>query len=56
MDDKGIQVWVVPTVTVWSRSPLLELLRSSELPESPEKPLELLPLTRQIAPSFVIER
>lgn len=37
------------------RSPLLELLRASEFLENLRN-LELLPLTRQIAPLFVIER
>jgi hypothetical protein len=39
MDDKTINVWGVPEVTVWSRSPLLELLRASEFPERTEKAL-----------------
>jgi hypothetical protein len=55
MDDKAIKVGEVPTVPLGYRSPPLELLRASEFLEN-LKNLELLPLTRQIAPLFVTER
>jgi hypothetical protein len=40
---------------VWSRSPLLEVLRGSRFPEEHKKTSELLPLTRQIALWLVVE-
>jgi hypothetical protein len=51
MDDKAINM----RVTAWSRSPLLEVLRSSRFPKEPEKTSELLPPTRQIAPWLIVE-